>query len=158
MPIAVPDDRNRSNQEGYIVADTTVRRDVITSDERFGQIAAVIADPIVTRQDAVAIEYVIEDVVIGVGSPFVGRLISSPSDDSNMVVDTIESSPFDFFILSRTSSGFPAIAIQNRNAKYRATTTLSAAIAALVRVPSIFNESATATLSKQVFFLDENKF
>ena len=112
----------------------------------------MIADPIVTRQDAVAIEYVIEDVVIGVGSPFVGRLIFSPSDDSNMVVDTIESSPFNFFILSRTSSGFPAIAIQNRNAKYRATTTLSAAIAALVRVPSIFNESATATLSKQVFF------
>ena len=150
MPMAVPDDRNRSNQEGYIVADTTVRRDVITSDERFGQIAAVTADPIVTRQDAVAIEYAIEDVVIDFGSPSVGISISSPSDDSNMVVDIL--------VLSCKSS-FPAIAIQNRNAKYRATTTLSAAIAALVRDPSMFNVSATATLSQRVFFFqDENKF
>jgi hypothetical protein len=149
MPMAVPDDRNRSNQEGYIVADTTVRRDVITSDERFGQIAAVIADPIVTRQDAVAIEYAIEDVVIDFGSPSVGILISSPSGDSTVV---------DILVLS-CKSGFPAIAIQNRNAKYRATTTLSAAIAALVRDPSMFNVSATATLSQRVFFFqDENKF
>jgi hypothetical protein len=150
--MAVPDDRNRSNQEGYIVADMTVRRDVITSDDRFGQIAAVIADPIVTRQDAVAIEYAIEDVVIDFGSPSVGISISSPSDDSNVV---------DILVLSCKSSGFPAIAIQNRNAKYRATTTLSAAIAALVRDPSMFNVSATATLRQRVFFLQrilENKF
>ena len=54
--MAVPDDRSFVNQLGRIVADITVRREVITNEERFGHTAEVIADPRVTRHDAVAMD------------------------------------------------------------------------------------------------------
>jgi hypothetical protein len=90
-PIAEPEVLKHSNHDGKIVADTTVRREVITREERFGQIAPVMADPIVTRHDAVATEYAIDDVVIEIGFPALGRTISSSSDDSE-AVNTIVSS------------------------------------------------------------------
>lgn len=62
------------------MAEMTVSRDVITRDERLGHNTDVIADPSVTRQDAVAIEYAMEEVVIGTGSSSLGMIISSLSD------------------------------------------------------------------------------
>jgi len=106
--MAVPEVLKLSNQVGNIVADTTVRREVMTREERFGDNKPVMADPIVTRHDAVASEYAIEDVVIEIGFPAVGRTISSLSEDSK-AVDTIVSSSLTVSLAC--TSGSPATAM-----------------------------------------------
>jgi hypothetical protein len=85
--MAVPEERRLWNQLGNAVADATVNREVITIDERVGHIALVSQPPTVTRQDAVAKEYAIEEVVIGSGVSS-GMTISSLSELSDIVDDT----------------------------------------------------------------------
>ena len=82
MPIAVPVVRRPWNHFGKIVAEATVSKDDITREDRDGQMACVSISPSVTMHEAVAMEYAIDDVVIGFCCSL-GITISSLRDGSN---------------------------------------------------------------------------
>ena len=82
-----------------------------------------------------------------------GRIISSLKEGSEPVEKKFSSTTISsLVILELNFPVSPDVDRKNKNAKYSATTTLSAAMVALTTPPSIFNVSATATLKMVKFF------
>lgn len=138
-PNAVPVSLIREKNVGKIVAAKTVRTEIIGSEDvPAGNISLVANIPQVTSKEAIDIETKSE------GNDIVEALFSSmaTSDDMAAAVDDDDISSFSSSTCLSSSCcevdpsvsvGSPALAIENKNAKYSATTTLSAATFHLTR-------------------------
>ena len=106
---------------GKSVAAKTVKVEIMGSDDvPIGSRAFVTSDPAVTSDDATEMEIAREDNVM-LEVPSFSTVISA------IVSVCFPRSASTFGTTSPTSSASPDFAIENRNAKYNATTTLSAA-------------------------------
>mmetsp|Transcript_2302 Transcript_2302/g.4941 ORF Transcript_2302/g.4941 Transcript_2302/m.4941 type:complete len:263 (-) Transcript_2302:602-1390(-) len=140
-PRAVPVSLRRAKNFGNSVADTTVKADIKgREDVPTGSQALVKNAPAVTNEDAIDMEIARE------GSVMVDGDLSSSTASSDIVDCCSSASPLSLSSpFATTVPPSPALAIQNKKAKYIATTTLSAAMAAATASPLMLSVSATAT-------------
>ena len=130
-PSAVPVSLSFEKKDGNRVAATTVSAEIRgREDVPAGSNALVRNEPAVTKEDATDTE------IASVGSVIVEGDFSSSTANSDIVpmVSSLTSSVFSAVAGASSSPGF---AIENKKAKYKATTTLSAATVASKKIKEI---------------------